>query len=34
MGAKEIPQQLRTLAALAEDPGTILSTQMVSHNYL
>jgi hypothetical protein len=32
--AGEIAQQLRTLAALAEDPGSILSTNKVAHKHL
>ena len=32
--AGEMAQQLRALAALAEDPGSILSTHMVVPNHL
>ena len=32
--AVEMPQQLRVLAALAEDPGLIPSTHIIAYNYL
>lgn len=32
-GAGKMTQQLRALVALAEDPGSVLSTHMVAHNY-
>lgn len=33
-GAREVAQRLRTLAALQEDTGLILSTHMMAHNGL
>ena len=30
---REMPQPLSTLAALAEDPGSVPSTYMVAYNY-
>ena len=33
-GARDVLHQLKVLAALAEDPGLILSTHTVPHNYL
>jgi hypothetical protein len=34
LGAEEVGQQLRALAALPEVLSSILSNHMVSHNYL
>lgn len=34
IGAGEVVLQLRVLAALEEDPGSVISTHMVSNNYL
>jgi hypothetical protein len=34
METKEIAQQLKELAALPEDPGSILSTYKAAHNCL
>ena len=34
MGAEEMAQLLRTLAALPEDPGSTPSTHMAAHNSL
>jgi hypothetical protein len=34
LGAEEMAQQLRALAALPEDLGSIPSTHMVAHNCL
>lgn len=31
-GAGEMAEQLRSLAAYAEDPGSVPSTHMVAHN--
>jgi hypothetical protein len=31
---EELSQELKALAALAEDPGSVLSTHMVAHNCL
>ena len=33
-GAGEMAQQLRALAALLEDPGSVASTRMAAHNCL
>ena len=34
LGAEEMAQQVRALAALTEDPGSVPTTYMTAHNHL